>query len=71
MSERELELDKLPKKRYMFSNDINVIRKNKYNLSAIMEEQRCNRNEINREFNDNINILLHKYNIKRDFFQKN
>ena len=71
MSERELELDKLPKKRYMFSNDINVIRKNKYNLGAIMEEQRCNRNEINREFNDNINILLHKYNIKRDFFQKN
>ena len=66
MSERELELDELSKKRYMFSNYINVIRKHKYNLSAIMKEQRCNRNEIDRELNDNINILLHTYNIKRD-----
>ena len=48
----------------MFSNNVHIIRKHKNNLRSILKECRCNCNKIDSGLEDNINTLLHKYDIK-------
>ena len=51
-----------------FSNNVHIIRKHKNNLRSILKECRCNRNKIDSGLEDKINMLLHKYDIKREGF---
>ena len=60
---RVIEIDELIKKRDIFSNDINRIRKFKNNLKSILKKCRCNRNKTYHGLEDKINTLLHKYDI--------
>ena len=52
----------------MFSNNVHIIRKHKNNLRSILKECRCNCNKIDSGLEDNINTLLHKYDINREGF---
>ena len=63
-----MEIDELSRKRYIFSNDVNRVRKHKNNLKLILQDGRSNRNRANRGLEDKINTLLHKYDIKREVF---
>ena len=40
------------------------IRKYKNNLRVILRKYRCDRNKVDCGLEDNINMLLHKYDIK-------
>ena len=51
-----------------FSNNVNRIRKHKKSLKSILKGYRCNRNKIDRGLEDKVNTLLHKFDIKREFF---
>ena len=64
INDKEFEIDDLSKKRDIFSNDINRMKKYKNNLRATLNDFRCNRNKVDRGLEDKINILLHKYDIK-------
>ena len=61
-------MDELSRKRDIFNNDVNRIRKHKNNLKLILKECRCNRNKTDRGLEVKINTLLYKYDIKREFF---
>ena len=68
INDREIEIDELSRKKVVFSNDVNRIRKHKNNLKQILKEYRCNRNKTARGLEDKINTLLHNYDIKREVF---
>lgn len=55
----------------MFSNGINRTGKHTTTLRFIFIERYCNYNKVDRELEDNINMLLHKYNIKREVLEEN
>ena len=61
-------MDELNRKRDIFSNDFNIIRKHKHNLKSILKERRCNYNKIDRGLEEKIDMLLHKYDIKCEVF---
>ena len=63
-----MEIDELNRKRDIFSNRVNRIRKHKDNLKLILKDWRSNRNRADRGLEDKINILLHKFDIKREVF---
>ena len=64
----EIESDKLSKKREIFSNDVNKIRKYKCNLKKILKDGRSDRNRADHDLEDKVNTLLHKFDIKREVF---
>ena len=66
INDREIEIDEFSRKRDIFSNDINIIRKYKNNLKLMLKECRYNRNKTDSGLEDNINTLVHEYNIKRE-----
>ena len=66
INDREFEIDKLSRKRDIFSNNDNKIRKHKNNLKSILKECPCNRNKKYRGLEDKINMLLHEYDMKRE-----
>ena len=47
-NDRKIEINELSKKRDIFSNNMNRIRKHKINLKYILTEYRCNRNKTYR-----------------------
>ena len=55
-------------KRGIFNNDTNRIRKHKNYLKSILKKYGYDRNKIDRRLEDKMNSLLHKYDIKPDFF---
>ena len=65
---REIVIDELSRKRDIFSNGVNRIRKHKNNLKCILKDCRYNRNKIDRGFEDKVKSLLHKFDIKREVF---
>ena len=56
-----MEIDELNRKRDIFSNDVNGIRKHKNNLKLILKDGRSNRNRPDRGLEDKVNTLLHKF----------
>ena len=68
INDREIEIDELSRKSDVFSNNVNRIRKHKKSLKSILKGYRCNRNKIDRGLEDKVNTLLHKFDIKREFF---
>ena len=64
----EIESDKLSKKREIFSNDVNKIRKYKCNLKKILKDGRSDRNRADHGLEDKVNSLPHKFDIKRELF---
>ena len=64
---REIEIDDLSKKREVFSNDVNKIRKHKCNLKTILKDGRSDRNRADHGLEDKVNSLLHKFDIKCEF----
>ena len=52
----------------MFSNNVNRIEQQKYYLKSILKENRRNRNKIDHGWDDKVNTLLHKYDIKHEVF---
>ena len=65
---KKIEIDDLTRKIDIYSNDINRIRNHKNYLKSILKVYRCNRNKTDRELEDKINTLLHKFDIKREVF---
>ena len=61
-------MDDLIKKRNMYFIDVIKFRKHKNHLNIILKQCRCNRNKVDRGLKDNINILLHKFDIKCEVF---
>ena len=64
---REIEIDDLSKKREVFSNDVNKIRKHKCNVKTILKDGRFDRNRVDHGLEDKVNSLLHKFDIKCEF----
>ena len=58
---REIEIDE-------FSNDVNKIRKYKCNFKTILKDGRSDRNRADHGLEDKVNVLLHKFDIKREVF---
>ena len=56
------------RKRDVFSNDVNRIRKYKNNLKLILKDERSNRNRDDLGLEDKVNTLLHRFDIKREVF---
>ena len=63
-----MEIDELNRKRDIFSNDVNRIRKHKNNLKLILKDGRSNRNRADCGLEAKINTLLHKFDIKHEVF---
>ena len=59
INDRKIEIYDLTKNIHMFS-----IRKYKNNLRVILRKYRCDRNKVDCGLEDNINMLLYKYDIK-------
>ena len=56
----------MSKKREVFSNGFNKIRKHKYNLKTILKDGRYDRNKADHGLEDKVNYLLHQFDIKRE-----
>ena len=65
---REIEIVDFSKKREVFSNYINKIRKQKCNLKTILKDGRSDRNRANHGLEDKEKSLLHKVDIKREVY---
>ena len=65
---REIEIDELSRERDIFSNDVNRIRKHENNIKLILKDTRSNRNRAGHGLEDKVNLLLHKFDIKRKEF---
>ena len=65
---REIEIDDLSKKREVFSNNVNKIRKYKCNLKTILTDGRSDQNGADHGLKDKVNSLLHNFDIKREVF---
>ena len=63
-----MKIDELSRKRDIFSNYVNRIRKHKNNLKVIPKDGLSNRNRVDRRLEDKITTLLHKFNIKCEIF---
>ena len=63
-----MEIDELNRKRDIFSNDVNRIRKHKNNLKLILKDGWSNRNRPDRGLEVKANTLLHKFDITREVF---
>ena len=61
----EFEIDELSKKREVFSNDVNKIRKHKCNLKTMLKDGRSDRNRADIGLENKVNSLLHKFDSKR------
>ena len=64
----ENEIGDLSKKKEVFSNDVDKIRKHKWNLKTILKVVRSDRNRADHGLEDKVNFLLHKFDIKREVF---
>ena len=62
----EFEIDELSKKKEVFSNDVNKIRKHKCNLKTMLKDGRSDRNRADIGLENKVNSLLHKFDIKRE-----
>ena len=68
INDRKFEIDEFNRKRDIFSNDVNRIKKHKNNLKSILKGYRCNCNKKYYRLEDKINTLLHKNDITREVF---